>query len=204
MVMFARTVALCIACLLLGAASGRAIEDCGPGDVGTDSDAIFRGLTPSADWEFWRHPCKDVQCEAAHDLACAYEALTDIAHPNSMGRLDGPAGYYRDLPGYKAVVRSLGRKHPERRELYCDMLAKVAELDTDTIPGNIAVTLWTTELATRITRPGFDCIGRVMAAYPRTRDMQTVVAYAKGYCVLSKRLCDRIVLPAPDSPDRAR
>ncbi len=118
-----------------------------------------------------------------------------------MGRGD-PRSYDRDLVGYNATLRNLGRTHPERRALYCRLLARVAARDEDGMDHAIQVTRWTTELAARLTRPGFDCIGRVMAALPHAATLAPVVDDAREYCVYGKHpLCSRIIQPpAPDLP----
>lgn len=176
--------------------------NCGPWGLTWGSEAIGRGLTPKDDDRYWERPCRDKQCRAARDLACAYDALLRRDVPNSMGR-GGPASYDRDLKIYNATIRSLGRVHPDRIPLYCSLLAKVAALDTDRPDQGAATTFWTTELATRITRPNFDCIGQVMAAFPRTEPMAEVIASTKERCEIERYpLCGRIVQPPTSAAPR--
>ena len=177
---------------------------CDPRDLMVEGDAIWRGLTPDKSQNNWSHSCHDVQCRAAGDLACAYEAQNRRDVPNSMGRGD-PRSYDRDLVGYNATLRNLGRTHPERRALYCRLLARVAARDEDSMDYDIAVTRWTTELAARLTRPGFDCIGQVMSAMPHAAALTSVINDAREICTLQKYpLCSRIVQPPVPDPPQAR
>jgi hypothetical protein len=175
-------------------------EVCGPWGI-ADSEAIGYALTPQGVGDYWLHPCRDVQCRAARDLTCAYDAQLRRDVPNSMGRGD-PRSYDRDLIGYNATLRNLGRTHPERRGLYCRLLARVAACDEDRMDHAIQVTRWTTELAARLTRPGFDCIGQVMASLPHAAALAPVVDDAREICTARKYpLCERIVQPpVPDRP----
>lgn len=174
-------------------------EPCGPWGI-ADSEVIGNALTPLGVSDYWSRPCRDVQCRAARELTCAYDAQLRRDIPNSMGRGD-PRSYDRDLVGYNATLNALGRTHPERRALYCRLLARVAAHDEDGMDHAIQVTRWTTELAARLTRPGFDCIGQVMAALPHAATLAPVVDDAREYCVYGRHpLCSRIVQPPAADP----
>ena len=137
-------------------------------------------------------------------LTCAYDAQLRRDIPNSMGRGD-PRSYDRDLVGYNATLHALGRAHPERRALYSRLLTRIAAHDIDGMDHSIQVTRWTTELAARITRPGLDCIGQVMAALPHAAALAPAVSEAREICALQRYpLCGRIVPPPAPGPPPGR
>ena len=100
------------------------------------------------------------------------------------------------LRTFNATIYNLGRTHPERRPLYCSFLTRIASLDFSYEDNYFDSQ--TIELATRITRPHFDCIGAVMAALPHTDAVKARVADTREDCELERYpLCNRIVQPPP-------
>ncbi len=175
-------------------------RSCDPSGLMDDKGAIWRALTPRNESDYWDHPCanSDTVCLAATELACAYHAMLSRDIPNSLGR-GNTWSYGRDLPGCNAVIRSIGRKHPERVPIYCNLLAEIASMDEETPEGDRGVTLPTAELAARLSALGHkSCIKQVMAAFPHNVGMATIIAQARSECLANKYPgCAGITQPRP-------
>ena len=95
---------------------------------------------------------------------------------------------------FDRTIRNLGRTHRERRPLHCGFLIKAASLDLT--HDDWYMDSETIEFATRLTRPQFDCVGKVMAAFPHTGAAKVRIAHTKEECKVQKDpLCNRIVQP---------
>jgi hypothetical protein len=149
----------------------------------------------------WTGACRNTKCRAVRDLGWAYDALFGRDTPNSMARL--PGSYERDLVQYNATLRRLGSAHPDRLPLYCALLADIARRDDDyrDLQSDWRVTLWTVELATRITTRRFDCIGQIMQAFPQNPAMDSRLRDTQESCRIDRYpLCDRITRPSMQRP----
>ena len=140
------------------------------------SDEIHNALKPASGKSYWESDCHDEACLAARDLQCAYGAVFGRDVPNTIGIGDA-AESDRDFKIFNRTIRNLGRTHPAKGPLYCGFLAKAASLDLS--HDDWYTDSKTIEFATRLTRPHFDCIGKVMAALPHTEAAKVRIAHTK-------------------------
>ena len=170
--------------------------DCGfPIDLALKDRAVVIGLE-NGDFRDPFLPCKSEQCRATRDLLCGYRAL-EYEQPAYTPQ-PGDHGVEFQLQQAHRNLQQFVRSHPERRQLYCNMLTKIATADDDRPPdGEARTTLWTVELAARISSRKLDCVTPVTNALPRSDAMRDLVDDERANCLAEKwsNLCARMVLP---------
>ena len=114
--------------------------------------------------------CRHLDCAAADDIALASYALTQRNHYPSPMNLRSPAPSEEELERIASgKIKRAILAHPRRLPAYCAILATMAEHFAD-----YALAFNAIELALRLTRPDFDCLGPVIAALPRNEELEEV------------------------------
>ena len=137
--------------------------------------------------------CQTMNCAADWDIEEAFDALDERNRPNTMARLPPwpePAEAKRRA---ERRIRRAILAHPWRMSAYCAIITAIATNYSDI---DYDMSFKSLELALRMTRPGFDCLARVLASLPRIGESDILLqASRSSNCALKLKGCERIVRP---------
>ena len=135
----------------------------------TSLDEIF-----GANGELHQQPCTDQVCAAMDDIARSFQIFVERDFPSGPAMLD-PSSY--NPHDYDERARRLLAAHPDRRDMYCRILQKVAQhFDTHE---RDTVGRWSIEIAALISP---SCARSVVAAFPYTKAVADMLADARDRC----------------------